>query len=439
MLRGILLWMIVGISIPVGFLQPFAGLCMYLAVAHSGIIDFVWAQYLHQPGLVMAVPLVAGYAVLEMRRSPLRLKGMKLLALLWIWLALASVLAVHPDVAYPKLWEYSRAFIIAFLVGAMANSERRVRILLYTIAISLGALGAKAGFDTIITGARYRIAGPGGLLGDENFFCLAIDMVIPMLVWLARTEPRRWLRSGMRAMAFLSAVAVVGTHSRSGFLGLCLGGILLAWYGRRKVLAFSGLALAAILLISFGPSAALQRYEGIPTADKTDASAIGRLQAWTTGIRMGAAHPWFGVGPRNFELEFANYSDYTVRAPHNGFLALLADAGLPAVAFFSMMILATIVQMFRWRRRIHRLPGCASLAMYCLVVQGALTVYLVPILFINMQYYDLLYHLIGLGAGLALVARKRFVEGTALAADSAGVDSWDPRVLLPAPVGEVGR
>jgi probable O-glycosylation ligase (exosortase A-associated) len=438
MLRAILLWAVVGISIPFGFLLPFVGLSIYLAVAHSGIIYFVWPKYVHDPGLVMALPLLAGYVIVEMRQSPVRLKGMKLLLLLWIWLTLASILAVHPEVAYPKLWEYSRAFIIAFLIGAMANSERRVRILLYTIALSLGLLGAKAGFDTIITAARYRIAGPGGILGDENFFCLAIDMVVPMLVWLAGTEPRRWLRQGMRVLAFLCAVAVVGTHSRSGFLGLCLGVLLLVFYSRWKVLAFAGLALAGLLLVSYGPSAALKRYQSIPTAAKTDPSAIGRLQAWKTAIRMGEAHPAFGVGPRNFILEFAHYSDYKPRAPHNGFIALLADAGVPAVVFFSFMIFTAIAQMFWWRKKIMAVPGCGSLATYCLVIQGALTVYLVPVLFVNMQYYDLLYHLVGLGTGLSLVARRRFAEYRAAAlASSPGESSyWDSDMGQPATVVE---
>ncbi len=253
MLRGILLWIIVGISMPIGFFQPFWGLCSYLFLAHSGIIYFTWWWSRHSPGMYVAIPLVIGYVLFEMRRSPLRLKGMALLLLLWIWLALSSIWAADPSVAYPKLWEYSRAFTIAFLIAIMANSERRVRIFLYVVALSLGLLGAKAGIDTIVTGGRFRIAGPGAILGDENSFALPLVMVIPMLVWLARIEPRKWLRMGMWILAALCAVGVVGTHSRSGFLGLVLAAGLLALYGRRKTLSFAALAVATVLLVSFGP------------------------------------------------------------------------------------------------------------------------------------------------------------------------------------------
>ena len=408
MVRAVLMAVITVVAIPIAFVQPFWGLCIYLWLTHGRIADFMWwYQWVFRTNMLLEVSLLAGYVIFELQRSPPRLKGMGLMLLFWAWLVLASVHAYDHTVAYSKLWEYSTEFVIALLVAAMANSEKRIRVILYVIAVSVGILGAKAGLDVLISGGHYTVSGPGGMIHEENEFALGLNMAIPMLVWLARDERFAWRRWGLRAMAAGCAVGVIGTHSRSGFLGLIVASLLMLLYSRRKLLGVSVLALALVLFAFLAPREATERYETIPTAEKTDGSAIGRLQAWAAARGMARDHPILGVGLRNFVSQFPRYSRYQPRVPHNAFMALMAEAGIPAALVFYAMVFVTIFKMFWLRRRLVRRPDMARLANYCLILQVALTVYLVPVLFINRQDYDLLYHLIGLSAGLAALVQHK--------------------------------
>jgi len=408
MLRGILVRIFVLVALPLALARPFIGLCIYLWYSHFRLNDFVWPDYsFNQGAFLLAITTIVGYVAFEMKRSPLRLQGMKLLVLFWLWIALATVFATDPNLAYPKLSQYTHIFVIAFLIAAMANSEERIRKLLYVIAFAVGVLGSKGCFDFLITGGQYRMRGPGGLMTEENEYALALNMAIPILFLLARTQPRKWLRLMLYGMAAASAVTVIGTRSRSGFLGLAAAALLLTFYSKRKVLGIASLAVMAVLFFLLTPQASLVRYESITTAAQTDPSAIGRLQAWSAAMRMTEAHPVLGVGPLNFLTEFPHYSPFPARAPHNAFMALLAESGIPSCLIFTAMILAAIGQMWWLRRKLQRYPGTEQLAIYCLILQLTLTVYIIPNLFINRQNQDLMYHLLGLSAGLAMVVKHK--------------------------------
>jgi putative inorganic carbon (hco3(-)) transporter len=413
MLRGLLIRGLVLVGLPVAFLWPFGGLLFYLWYSHGRPNDYVWPAYQFDNGaLLIAIATLVGYFLFELRRSPPRLRGLRILTLFWLWIALATLLATDFDLALPKLSQYSHIFLITFLVAAMANSESRVRSLLYVMGGSIGFVGAKGAFDFIITRGQFQAHGSGGLMHEENEYALALNMAIPILIGLARIQPRRWVRWMLQASAVGCAITVIATRSRSGLLGLVLAILLLTFYSRRKVVGIATLVLAGILFLAFTPSASIERYETIPTAAENDASTIGRFEAWKTALGMVRAHPFFGVGPLNFELNFSQYSQYTVRAPHSAFIALSAESGVPSCLLFSALIGSAIAEMWWLRRRIMRNDDDSPLATYCLIIQIVLTVYIVPNLFINRQNQDLMYHLIGVSVGLATIVRRKLAEET---------------------------
>jgi len=166
------------------------------------------------------------------------------------------------------------------------------------------------------------------------------------------------------------------------------------------------------------PKKALERYKSIPSAVEMDPSAIARIQSWETGLKMVKAHPVFGVGPYNFQSEYSHYlvekyldsSNYRARAPHNAFVALAAESGIPSMLLFIGFIGTSISEMWRLRRALRYFPDLSALARYCLIIQITLMVYIVPNFFINRQNQDLMYHLIGVSVGLAALVRDRIGE-----------------------------
>ena len=427
MLRGILLYIIIIVALPIAFFRPFTGDLIYLWLSFGRAGDFVWEDFQFAYLLLIACATLIGYLFFEMDRSPIRLSGMTLLLALWIWLALASLEAFDSSLAYPKLWEYSRGFIMAFLTAAMANTEKRVRQLLYVLAISLGVLGFKGAIDAILTGFSSSMQGPGGMMREQNEYALALNMGIPILLLLAKDQQNKWIRLAFRVMAAGSAIVVIGTRSRSGLLGLIMVGLLMTLFSKRKLLLSIGLVLAALILVLFGPQGALDRYRTIPTATEEDASAIGRLQAWSAAIKMTKAHPLLGVGPRNFMLAFPMYSDDQPRVTHNAAFDMLAETGIPGCFLFLAMIFAAIGRMYFLWLRARNNPDTEHLGIYCLIVMSTLIVYLVPNMFINRQDFDLMYQLIAIGAGLAVVTRRRILAQRTLemaAPSDAGMPLW---------------
>jgi len=424
MLRSLFLRAIVVVALPIALLRPFDGLLIYLWLTFGRAGDFVWSEYTFDYLAIVAVACLVGYAVFEMHRCPIRLKGMIPLALLWMWLAVTSVKALDPSLAYPKLFEYSRGFIMAFLTASLVTSEKRARAILYVLAFSLGVLGAKGALDALLAGFSSTLTGPGGMMAEANEYALALNMGIPILLLLTKEQSNKWIRLAFHVMAAGSALVVIGTRSRSGLFGLIMVGVVMTAFSKRKLLLAMGLIVAVVMLLLFGPQGALDRYRTIPTATQSDASAIGRLQAWSTALKMTRAHPVFGVGPRNFMLAFPDYSQDTPRVTHNVVFDMLAETGIPGCFFFLSMIFVPIGQMFLLWLRARRNPDSEHLGTYCQIVMATLIVYLVPNMFINRQDFDLMYQFVALGAGLAVVTKRRlFMLTIEQVADVAEVDA----------------
>lgn len=396
------------IAVPIALFRPVTGVMLYLWYSHARMNDFVWKEnQFYQGALLLAIATLAGYVVFEMRRSPLRFSNLKLLLVFWAWIALSAAFAADRNLALPKLSQFSHIFVMVFVIAAVANSEDRVKKLLYTAGLAVGVLGSKGAFDFLISGGQAVMKGPGGMMNEENEYALALNMGVALLFVLAKSEPRRWLRIAMRLMAIGCGITVVGTHSRSGVLGLAAAALLLTFYSKRKMLGFAVLAMAAVLLVAFAPKAAIDRYATLNSkVTETDESVIGRLQAWQTAFAMTKAHPLLGVGPLNFETQFPHYSAYRPRAPHNAYIALMAESGIPAMLLFVAILLSAVGQMWWLHRQLQGYESTAKLAVYCLAIQVTLLVYMVPNFFINRQNQDLMYHLVGISAGLAVVAKQ---------------------------------
>jgi len=408
MIRGIIHLVLVIAALPACYFQPFAGLLIYLWFAHAHVDSFVFDEfrYISGSGFLLAMATIAGYIFFEMRYSHPRLRGMKLLLAFWAWLLISSLFASDRELALSKLWQYSSIFVMAFLVAALANSEGRIRKVFFALSVSLAMIGTKSALLYLFV-AGHQVQAPGGMVSEENEYALALDLTIPILYWLARTEHRLWLRCLLYLMSVGCGITAIATGSRSGFLGLCVTLILIAVYADRKIVGISGLVLAAALILTLASGRILERYKTILQTEEFDQSVKGRLEAWETAVSVMKSHPFFGVGLRNFESEFAQYSNYHPLAAHNALLSLAAETGLPGVALFALVIWGASFRMFWLRWLLPDTAENAALRTYCLILHCDFLIFVVPNLFNTRQDYDLCYHLVGLAAGVGYVCEKR--------------------------------
>ena len=97
--------------------------------------------------------------------------------------------------AWEKFSDYWKIFLMTFLTALLITNATRLRMMVWAVALSIGALGFKGGLLGALRGARLQ--GPGGFIQDNNDFALALGMGIPMMWMIGHSEKRTLLRRSM--------------------------------------------------------------------------------------------------------------------------------------------------------------------------------------------------------------------------------------------------
>ncbi len=227
----------------------------------------------------------------------------------------------------------------------------------------------------------------GSLLANKNFFSEVLLLAIPFLLILADHD-NRFVRRLLFTMIPLMCAAVVALHSVAVWIAAVAGTatVLLlfsvfrnalpasvhAFFARtgRRNLALAATATALVVLlfavILFRPAVStmagrLAAYARDPvarsqTGPENDNSVYERLVLWRNSVRMIADHPLRGSGPGTWKIGFPAYGMGLARYmqtgavrfayPHNDFLWIAAEAGLPALAcFLAVLAVAAVLSV----------------------------------------------------------------------------------------------
>lgn len=426
-MRQLLVFTIVILLVPLAFFAPFTGLVSYVAIAY--VRPHEWA---YMPGaqvsLAVAAATLLGYLLFELTQRAPRLGANWVLLLLWLQLSLATMLAPSQQLAQGKLIEFSKTFLIALLMTAMVDSERRARWLLLGTTLAIGFLAFRSNFGILISMGQTRIYGPGGAFEDNNDYALLLNVAAPVAFYVARAERDVRLKLVCYALAAMMAITVPFTLSRGGFLGLCVVLIGLALKSKYKLIGVATVVLAGALTFALLPDRVVERVGTIKTAAETDQSAQMRFDSWRVSWLIMNDHPIFGIGPRNM-LELYNvYLDAGyVRVAHNSFLQMAVDGGIPALLLFLGLIGLSLGRLRATRRILNARAPDSRLIAYCHGMEIALLGYFVSANFLSRHDLELIYEIFALAASVRWVARAvereeetRGVAGIGMGAMEAG-------------------
>lgn len=405
-MRQILVFTIMALLVPLAFFAPFTGLVSYVGIAYTRPHE--WA---YMPGtqlsLAIAVATLLGYAVFELTRRAPQLLPNGLILLLWAQLALASYLAQSPELAQGKLNEFSKTFLIALLITAMVDGEKRARWLLLGLVFSIGLLAFRSNVGIVLTLGQARIYGPGGAFEDNNDYALLLNIAAPLAIYLARGETNRWLRWLCYAVAAMMMITVPFTLSRGGFLGLCVVLLGLAWKSKYKITGLLAVAVVGSITFALLPQQVTERVSTIRTASVTDESAQMRLDSWRVSGQIMQDHPFFGVGPRNMLQVYDRYSQSeNIRMAHNSFLQMGVDGGVPALLLLVGLIGLSLWRLWRARRILQARAPDSRLIWYTHGLELALLAYLVSGQFLSRNDLELLYQICALATSFRVLARN---------------------------------
>ena len=398
-MRDLLVLIVVALTIPLSFYRPFFGLLSFSWLAYMRPQDLAWGVAASLPLSKFVAVAIWLSLVLRGKLNIFRVTPVSIaMLLLWGWLLVSVLTAQNFDVAMGKFTEISKVFLVALLTVVLITNEQRFKMSMAVIGFSLGFLGLKFGVFGMLRGGVHFTKGVGGMIGDNNDFALALNMSIPILAYLSGNLQHRWMRWLAAALIPMTALTVMFTHSRGGFLSLAAITIYMLLRSRRRLVSLAMVGAAILLGSQFMSDDYLERL-GTITNYENDGSAQGRLNAWEASYRMANDYPIVGVGLDNFTILFRQYAPNPddVHVAHNTYLQILAEAGYIGLLLYCML-LATSIWTFEVARRRARKLGLSWAENGAKFLEGSLIAFMVGGMFLNRAHFDLTYHVMILGA-----------------------------------------
>src|SRR6266849_5995980 len=359
-----------------------------LARPWIGVLPWSWLGYMNPHrltwGFAYSTPfgmMVMGTTLLGLPfsrdvKAPPRALEVYLLTALWGWFLLTTIFAFYPHDAWEQFSKVSKILFGTYLSLMLLQEERKLKALIWVIAMSIGFFGLKGGIWAFMTGGQNPVLGPpDSFISGNTEIGLALIMVIPLLFYLRRQETRVWLRRLLLAMALFSMVATLITHSRGALLGLLVILPLLSLKSRAKLIILPLLIAASLIGPSLMPSNWTEKMETIESYEQ-DISANQRLNSWWVAYQLAK----------------------------DGFPGLALFVGLIASTFVSLRY---VVHVTRNRPDQQWINDCAKM------VEVSLAGYAVSGAFLSMSYFDLFYHLVAITVLLKVFVARAPAEAPA--------------------------
>lgn len=414
-MRDVIVFLIVMGSLPLSFRRPFIGMLVFSWLAYMRPQDLCWGFARDMRfSFYAAFAMFFGFLAYERgQRKFMKFSGRMLLMAMLLTLTTVSLFLAEKvnDYVLRYYIEFLKIFLIAFFTTGQVDTKERLRLLLWTVCISLGFFGVKGGIFGILTGGSAITRGPGGMLEDNNDFALGMVMNLPLLWYLSRQEKARWIKKACVAATGLTLITILLTHSRGGFLAAC-GSLLVIAYRSgsffRALFGLGGLAAAFFLL---APKDVVDRIASIQEGGK-ERSANARLVAWTIARRMIVANPVLGVGLRNFQYHWDRHAGDIEGArggfayvAHNSYLQIWAEAGTPAFIIYMMLLLSVFVTGYQVRLLTRGRDDLEWARVYANLFETVTFGFMIGAFFLNRGHFDLTYHLLAMVSSLLWIVR----------------------------------
>jgi probable O-glycosylation ligase (exosortase A-associated) len=397
-IRDVLVSTVIFGSLPFCFLRPWVGVLVWSWVGYMNPHRLTWSFAHDMPfAQMVAIATLCGL-ILTKEKYPLpAVREVYLLVVFSLTIFLSTLFAYYPEAAWEQFDKVWKILLMTFVTMVLFQDPKKVRALVWVIALSIGFYGLKGGIYVVRSGGAYHVLGPEGSFIEGNTeIGMALNMVLPFLILLRREARSPWLRHFLSIVFGFSIVAILGTYSRGAFLGLLVVMTLLFLKSRAKLLAAVLLAIAIPLGMSTLPEKWFGRMETIQTYEK-DRSAMGRVEAWGVAYQMGKDRPLLGFGFRPFtQAMFSRYGYSRGRDAHSIFFQVLAEHGFTGLILYAGLIVSSFLTLRRLKRVSRTDPSLQWLYNYSQMLQASFAAYVVCGAFLSMSYFDLFYHLVAI-------------------------------------------
>ena len=320
------------------------------------------------------------------------------------------------------------------MVTIVVITRQRLQGMILAIALGLAFNGVDEGLKVLATAGGHHVLGVA-TMGDNNSFAVAMLMCMPLLLYLFNTSVNPLTRFALMSGEVLCGVAVIGTYSRGGFLGLLTFALGLIALNRNKIRNLIGVAVAGVVLLQFAPAAWFDRINTIGQA-QVDTSFTDRITAWKVSLLIALDRPFFGGGfhavqdtqvylKYGKDLARVNFMDSaplrpTGMAAHSIYFEVLGDLGFTGLLLFVGMLALAIHGCSVIHRRARGQPDMAWMVELASMLRLSLIVYMVAGAALSFAYFEGVYLL------AALLSVTRHMQSVELAKRAVAA----PEVLL---------
>jgi probable O-glycosylation ligase (exosortase A-associated) len=234
-------------------------------------------------------------------------------------------------------------------------------------------------------------------------------MCLPMFWYLPKNTQKVWLKRVCYLSFFLTIPAIMFTYARASAIALGIVILTILMKGKKKILGIVLILAVCLVAVNFLPESWLNRQRSILEYEQ-DQSAMSRLDEWAFAWRVALDRPLTGGG---FDFQspetFAKYapeffSTYNkIWDTHSVYFGVLSDHGFPGLFVFLSMIGLSLSSLWYIKHAVRGRTDLHWLTNYCDMLQVSFLGFLVNGAFVNMEYFDLIYHWVGAVASLKVV------------------------------------
>lgn len=402
-MRDLIVTLAVFGSVPFILRRPWIGILMWSWLGYMNPHRLAWGFSTSMPfALIVAVATFAAILISGEKKQIIWTRETKLMLIFTCWMFITTQFSMYPEMAWVQWDKVWRIMLMTFITVMVIRERQQVHWLVVVIVLSLGFYGVKGGIFVLTGGSSNQVLGPNGsFIAERNAIGLALLMTIPLLWYVRMQATQALVRYALLAAGALTLIAIIGTHSRGALLGLIAVGTFFLMKARNKFGVILAIIPVVLVIMYVMPQEWFDRMNTIETYDE-DASAMGRLYAWSNAIQL-ANMSLLGGG-------FRAVTGFGGTDSHSNWFGVLGEQGWIGLVMFVLLHIFTwrsATQVIRLAKPHKALTWARDLAA---MVQVSMIAYMSAGSFLGLQYFDLFYHLVAIIVIIGAIVKREIAS-----------------------------
>ena len=336
------------------------------------------------------------------------------------------------DLARIMLVEYLKDALISIIIILLIqrpNSLRGAVWALLSAGIFLGTISCYQqltgtftnnywGFAQVdlFSSTGSRLTGP---IGDPNYYAQILVVLLPLAVDRMGNEKNILLKSLAAWAFFVSALTVIFTYSRGGFLAMVVAIALIVVLRHLRLPSILFAFVAIMIIFQLAPATYKNRITNLAnvlpssrTGGFVDRSIRSRTTENVVAWNVFRDHPIFGVGIGNFNAYYQIYARELglvarsqARSAHNLYLEIAAERGLAGLLMFGSIVVLAMRQVFRASKKFKDM-GNEQMTGLSAAMGISLITYLVTAFFLHDAFPRFFWVLVGICWAIPPIAKN---------------------------------